>query len=287
MSQIPPAGIDVGKRMGMEVAQETLVVPRPIEYVWRAWTDPDWLAGWHADRVEGAVAAGATVEMHWDSLGIGIALEVVALEPPTGPLPDRNRITGDDPVGPGRLVLRGAPSGRPPQTLTVTLAPARDGTAMTIRHEGLVGEEERAGTQAGWQVSARVLAHYLAHHAGRARRCRAALAPVAASLEDIEPLLVHPAWLLGEVSLGAEGSRFPGGCVLARALPRQIALVLDDAAGILVLRAIRLDPDAALVGAIAWSWMPERPAFQALVGSLAPAVERLAARLGGSRGGAA
>jgi hypothetical protein len=46
MSQFPP-GADVGKRMGMEAVRESLRIARPIEEVWRAWTDPEWLAGWH------------------------------------------------------------------------------------------------------------------------------------------------------------------------------------------------------------------------------------------------
>lgn len=269
MSQLPPAnGADVGQRMGMEAVRETLRIARPVAEVWRAWTDPGWLAGWHAERVDGELAAGGAIRLGWDSLGIAIDLEVVAMEPPA------------------RLVLCGAPPGRPPQTLSVILAGVGHDTEMAIQHEGFVGEEERAGTAAGWHVSARILAHYLARHPGRQRRCAAALAPVAASLEVIARRLARPAWLLGDVSLGAEGSAWRGGTVLASALPRQIALVLDDAAGIVVLRAIRLDPGAALVGALAWSWEPERKAYAELVGALAPAIERLAADLGGGRGDA-
>ncbi len=259
MSQFPPA-TDVGKRMGMEGVRESLHLEQPVEEVWRAWTDPAWLAGWHAERVEGAIEADRAVALHWDSLGVAVELDVLAHEPPR------------------RLVLRGAPPGRPPQTLTIALARAdAGGTELAIDHDGLASEEERAGTAAGWHVAARVLAHYLARYPGRPRRCAAALAPVAAALDDIEPLLAQPTWL--------PGAR--GAAVLASALPRQIALVVDGGAGILVLRAIRLDPAAALVGALTWSWQPERPAHAALVAELEPAVERLVAALGGSRGGTA
>lgn len=285
MSRFPSAA-DVGKRMGMEAVRQTLRIARPIDEVWRAWTDPAWLAGWHAERVEGALVPGGALQLAWDSLGIGLALEVVAVE------------------APARLVLRGAPPGRPPQTLAIDLAPAPGGGAATdlaICHEGFApgagGEEERAGTAAGWQVALRVLAHYLAHHAGRARASAAALAPAVAALDEVEPLLARPSWLLGEgAELGAEGSPFaaPGvglrGTVLARALPRQIALAVDGGAGVLVLRAIRLDPaprGAFLVGAQTWSWRPERPAHAALVARLEPALGRVLAALGGAAGGAA
>jgi len=242
----------------MQAVSESLLVERPVEEVWRAWTDPAWLAGWHAERVEGAIDAGRAIQLHWDSLGIAIELDVVALDPPR------------------RLVLRGAPPGRPPQTLTITLSGTENGTALAIQHEGLASEEERAGTAAGWHVAARVLAHYLAHHAGRPRRCAAALAPVAASLADIEPLFAHPSWLLA----GEE-------TVLASALPRQIALAVEGGSGIVVLRAIALEPGAALVGALAWSWEAERPEYARLVSELEPAVARLVTALGGSGGGAA
>jgi len=243
--------------MGMQAAvTESLRVASPIDDVWRAWSDPGWLAGWHAERVEGEVVAGQSIQLLWDSLGIAIDLEVVAADPPE------------------RLVLRGAPPGRPPQSLTVTLARAGSATELAIHHEGFATREEREGTAAGWQVAARVLAHYLAHHAGRPRRCTAAVAPVAARLADIEPLFED--WLLGE-----EGS------LLASALPRQIALAVDGGAGVLVLRAVQLDPGAALVAALAWSWQPDRPAHAALVARLEPALEQLVARLGGARGGAA
>jgi len=257
MSQFS-SGADVGKRMGMQAVSESLRVASPIDQVWRAWSDPGWLAGWHAERVEGELLAGRSIQLIWDSLGIAIELDVVAADPPE------------------RLVLRGAPAGRPPQTLTVTLARAGSATELAIRHEGFATREEREGTSAGWQVAARVLAHYLAHHAGRPRRCSAAVAPVAARLADIEPWFASPGQLFGEE-----------GRLLASALPRQIALAVDGGAGVLVLRAVQLDPGAALVAALAWSWQPDRPAHAALVARLEPALEQLVARLGGARGGAA
>ena len=273
--------------MGMEAIHETLRIERPIDEVWRAWSDPRWLAGWHAERVDGELAVGRPIRLGWDSLGIALDLEVLAMDAPT------------------RMVLRGFPPGRPPQTLSIGLAEAPGGaTSLAIFHNGFAsdaaGEEERTGTAAGWHIMARVLEHYLAHHAGRARACAAALAPATAALTDIEPLFARPSWLLADAAaLDAEGDRFAGrtasggqalgGAVLARALPRQIALAVDETAGVLVLRAIRLDTEprgALLIGGIAWSWQPERAAYPALVAELEPAVGRLVAALGGGPGSA-
>ena len=268
--------------MGMEVVRETLRIARPVADVWRAWTDPAWVAGWHAERVEGELCTGERVELHWDSLGMAIELEVIAVEAPR------------------RLVLRGTPPGRPPQTLTVELADEGMATSLAISHDGFLpgqaGAEERAGTAAGWRTATRVLAHYLARHAGQSRTCAAALAPVAAALDDIAPLFERPGWLAGELAIGGEGSpiafrtaggRALRGRVLASALPHQLALGIDDTAGVLVLRAIRLDSHAALVGAMVWSWEPDRPAHAELAASLEPALARLVAALGGPAAGGA
>jgi uncharacterized protein YndB with AHSA1/START domain len=270
--------------MGMEAYRETFTIGGPIGEVWRAWTDPLWLAGWHAERVDGALTAGQTIQLHWDSLGISIDLEVVAVD------------------APARLVLRGTPPNRPPQTLTVELGRGEDAgaTRLAIHHAGFApgaaGAEELAGTAAGWRTSARVLDHYLVRYPGRARASAAALAPVAAALADIGPYFARPAWLAGEIALGPEGSPFAfrldggralSGTVLASALPRQIALAIDDTAGILVLRAIQLDSRAALVGALTWSWQPDQAAQVDLVAALEPAVERLVASLAGPAAGGA
>jgi uncharacterized protein YndB with AHSA1/START domain len=271
MSQLPP-GTYVGERMTIGASKEALTIPQPIERVWRAWTDPSWLCGWHAERVEGEVATGGSIELAWDSMGIAIELAVEAALPPR------------------RLVLSGAPPGRPLQTLTIELEPDAGGTRVAIEHRGFASAEEQAGTAAGWHTMARILAHYLAHHAGRARTCAATLAPVAASLADIEPLFRDPRGWLAPIDLGGEGERFAGGphlsgVVLARALPRQVALAVDPVAGAVVLRAIQLDPGAALVGVISWSWEPDRPAWPILRDELERAVARLAGALGAGRGG--
>lgn len=270
----------------MEAVHQTVRIGRSLDQVWRAWTDPVWLAGWHAERVEGEVATGRAIHLFWDSLGVAIELEVAAIDRPQ------------------RIVLRGAPPGRPVQTLAIELAELGDtATSLAIRHDGFPsgpgGEEERLGTAAGWHTMGRVLDHYLTRYPGRTRACAAALAPAAGALAAIEPLFARPAWLGSGPALGAEGSRFAlttagglelAGTVLARVLPRQIALAVDDIAGVVVLRAIRLDAEprgALLLGALAWSWQPERAAWSALVEELEPAIGRLCAALGGAPGGAA
>src|SRR5262245_29800852 len=110
--------------------RESLELVAPITEVWRAWTDPAWLAGWMVERATGAAGPGGRLEMAWDSLGIAVELEVVAAEAPR------------------RLVLRGGPPGRPPQTQHVELSAVAPGrTLVEVRHEGFAagarGDDER------------------------------------------------------------------------------------------------------------------------------------------------
>ncbi|HLU66729.1 MAG TPA: SRPBCC domain-containing protein [Kofleriaceae bacterium] len=271
------------------VVRTSLVLPHPIAAVWRAWSDPAWLTGWQVERVEGELAPGAAVRFHYDSLGLSLDLEVA------------------ERADPERLVLRGAPPGRPPQTQSVTLTARGGATEVTVEHAGFTagtrGADERAGTEAGWSTMLRVLGHYLDRHAGRPRACLAALAPAAASIESAWSLLGTgdglARWLCdGPVALAGEGAPAAlttrdglelTGSVLAAAAPYEVALALDRVAGVVILRAIRIDGGggALLIGAQAWSWRPELPAWQALGEELEPAVARLVDALGGARGGLA
>ncbi|HUS63457.1 MAG TPA: SRPBCC domain-containing protein, partial [Kofleriaceae bacterium] len=155
-----------------------MTIAAPLEDVWRAFVDPDWITGWMAERAGGRVVTGGTLELAWDSLGMAVELEVVAAEPPA------------------RLVLRAHPPGRPPQTQTAALARDGGATRVELIHGGFPpgarGDDEREGTRAGWHTQLRVLAHYLARHPGAARACAASVAPVTASWGAVDRLLRAP-----------------------------------------------------------------------------------------------
>jgi uncharacterized protein YndB with AHSA1/START domain len=261
--------------------RESTRVAAPAEDVWRAFADPAWLTGWLAERAGGAAVTGGTLELAWDSLGMAVALEVLAAEPPA------------------RLVLRAQAPGRAPQTQTVAIAREPDGaTRIDLTHDGFApgarGDDERDGTGAGWHVQLRVLAHYLAHHRGAARACAASLAPVTAPLDTVAPLLHTPdglaRWLTASPArLGAEGARcdfalrggtWLSGTVLAVAAPRELALAIDEFDGGLRLRAIQLDPGALLCVAQVWSWAPDSSVWPTVRQELDEAVARLAAAAG-------
>lgn len=269
------------------IMREVLEVTAPPDQVWRAFTEPDWMQGWLAEEVD---ADGRRVRLGWGSLGLEVELEVV----------ERREAE--------LLVLRGRPGARPAQTQTVRLAASSaGGTRIELEHRGFAadpdGDEERAGTQAGWHTQLRVLDLYLARHAGHARAAAAAMAPVVAPIDQIDELLGSAdglaRWLgqlAGSARLDREGDAFAlttaggvqlSGAVLAVAPPRERALAVDEIDGVVLLRAIRLTPAARgplLVGVQTWSWRPECPAWSRLTGALDRAVARLCAAAGGVAG---
>ncbi len=267
---------------------ETIDVDADIHAVWRAWADPDWLSGWMAERVDGAIVPGGEIAWRWDSLGLALDLEVIECEPPH------------------RFSLRGGARGRPPQIQSVCLQESPGGTRVEVTHgdfaPGAAGDDERAGTAAGWHVMLRVLAHYLAGGAGRRRECVAVLAPVIAPLRAVGELLHDPdrraAWLAdGDApALAREGEPYHllaagatlTGRVIALAPPFELALGWDEADGVLILRAIQVAPGGPVLAcAQAWSWSPEREAWRSARATLERTVARLVAVAGGAPGGAA
>jgi uncharacterized protein YndB with AHSA1/START domain len=277
-------------QMTGQETRQSLEIAADLVTVWRAWTDPEWLCGWLVERADGVVAAGQALAWHWDSLGVTLDLEVLACDAPR------------------RLSLRGAAHGRAPQVQNVSLVEVPGGTRIELTHTGFApgaaGDDERAGTAAGWHVMLRALAHYLAGGPGRRRECAAALAPVAAPIDVVGELLHDPVrrggWLTDGAApeLAREGDVFAmrivggqavSGRVIGLAAPLQLALGWDEVDGVFMLRAIQVAGGGGpvLVCAYAWSWSPEGEAWRAGKDALGHAVARLVDAAGGAPGGSA
>jgi uncharacterized protein YndB with AHSA1/START domain len=262
-----------------------VTVAAPVGRVWGALSEPERMAQWMGERVEGSVVVGGSIAVGWDSMGVGIDLEVMEVEPER------------------RLVLAGAPPGRDRQEQRVELAAVGGGTEVVLEHDGLASADEAAGTLAGWRTALELLRLYVERYHGRRRTVAAALGTAVVSFEQLfahytrGELLAR--WLLSSPEdLGEEGQRASLALrdglelqaeVVARSEPREIALACDEIEGALALRALSLDGSdegAKVVGAQIHSWAPASPSLSRVHAAVASAVDRLVATLGGGAGAA-
>ena len=247
---------------------------------WQAWTNADTLVAWYPDRVEGELFAGREVIFAWDSLGQSIALEVVEASPPH------------------RLRLRGRPPNQLPQEQEVRISDAGDSSEVQIVHTGFRdgpgGEDERAGSEAGWQAVLELFRLYLERYPGRARESCAALGAAAADLPAAY------AALAGEIDLGdnprrgqrcaveLHGDAPCRGEVLVAAPPHQLLVSLPEIDAALSLRTFSTGAvgaqetaPAAIVAAQISSWADDPAALAALRPGVETALDRAIATLGG------
>lgn len=250
-------------------------ISAPLGACWRALADPRSLERWQAERVEGELEPGAELTLRWDSLGQSIDLDVLEVEEPY------------------RLRFRGYPGGAPAQEQVITLAGASP-TEIEIAHRGFRpgpgGEDERAGTEAGWRSALSLLELYLTRYAGQPRAAGAALGtaqrapdPTYAALCELFGLGSAPNE--GEelaISLGGPPRRAR---VLIAAPPRHVTLSIPELSAALSLRTFPAGaaaaPEASVAAAQYWRWSPRDPS----VGDLRPAVETGLERAVGALGG--
>ena len=254
-----------------------IAINAPIESVWAAWTNPEHLARWYPDRVDGELAAGHTVRLSWDCFGLDIALDVVDLEPHE------------------RLVVRGEVETGVVQTQTTCFASDGDRTVLDISVEGILTDDQREGATAAWHTNAGVLRTYVERYFGRDRVTFASLGPACVTFDRLFEQLTSAdklaGWLGTGTGIGAAGQEVdiviaPGarlrGKVLARSEPREVAIVCDDIASVIAFKAFPLHGitrDEKLVGAWASVWHDDPAVANRLQSHLITAVDKLVAIL--------
>ena len=258
-------------------ARAKVSVDADAQACWRAFTRPESLTAWYAERVEGDVVEGSRIELCWDSLGRSIELEVLEASPPH------------------RLCLRAQPPERPPQIQRVEIRPRGRDCEVEILHEGFAegpgGEDERAGSEAGWRAALMTLARYIERYDGRSRVVASAVATSIARPEEAYRQLARA---VGLGKSAAEGDRFtlelPSGrrCtgeVLVAAPPHHLLVALPAIEGVAALRTFPIGaaeaPESAIVAAQLGSWSLSQHALDELQSGAEALVARAIAALGG------
>jgi len=260
-------------------ARAEIVTSAAAEQAWLAWADPDRISEWFTDRAKGKAAVGGTVTWCFDRFRTQFPYEVLAAEESE------------------RLVLKGAPPGRPPYLLDITIAPPPQGSGSVIRivnsgfSVGNENDEEYEGVVSGWQMALAILKEYVENHFGRAKTGFFAMQPATFTYERIVPYLVDEEglmrWLTTSGWIGAPGDRYNltlrdgspmSGRVLART-SREVALSWDEIDGVAELKAFRLGPRARAVAVRGCGWGLSEERAGEIDKMLAKSIDRLVAIL--------
>lgn len=249
------------------------------EEMYRAWADPDIIAGWFADRARGEAKPGGEIVHIFDSFGMELSHRVLKADPRR------------------RLVLDGTtPAGEPfRQEIRID----RDGseTVLELVHSGFGDplsddeahwDDEYKGVDSGWRLALAILRHYLETYFERPKATLLLARPAEFDWQRLQDLYRSPdglvQWLADEGAIGDVGSavdlklRDAGrltGKVLADS-GREIALEWSEIEGVLELKAFGGGPWPTTLALRASSWADDR---EVTLARLQPALEASLDRL--------
>lgn len=257
-------------------AKAQIVVDRPVETVWRAWSELDRLTAWYAPAAAGDLVDGSQLVLSWGDLDVSLCLDVEACRPPY------------------HLALA-ADLGEERQRQSVQLEGLGGQTLVEVTHRGGHDHFLADGIEAGWRTQLEVLRLYLERYAEEPRGYVAEKAAIEAPFDSSFAYLVAPdlvsSWL-GQLEgeLGSAGSpvalrigalRFAG-TVLSYEEPFEVAIHFPEEQAVLRARQIPLDRreggfKMVVVELSLWGDFEHRAA--ALMGAVGGASARLANRI--------
>ena len=261
-----------GRRMRLEMR-----TPVPPDQVYQAWADPERIAQWFTDRAHGEARPGGTMTWIFEDFGYEIPYHVA------------------DAVPGERLALGGQLPGRPPFLLEVTISRPAGETVLTLVNSGFLEggswDDEFAGVCSGWTLALALLKHYLEHHAGQPKSTVLVLEDARFEYEQLLPHFTRAEglalWLTRSGRIGAVGEPYAlelrdGGGLSGRVLAvsdREVALSWDEAGGAFEMKGFSMGRSRKLALRIT-RWGPQRAEAASQKERFAPALARLAARLG-------
>ncbi len=230
------------------------------------------------DEARGEARPGGTLV--WTFRGFGeIPYPVVVAEPPE------------------RLVLAGELPGRGRFALEIVVRASGGVTLVGLVNSGFLDgaewNEEYEGVRSGWSGSLALLKHYLERHRGASRQAAMILRPVPVGPAELYRCFSAPdalsAWLtrrgeLGEAGEAAALTLWDGDPLTGRVIAatgREKAVTWDEEDGSVVELKGFATPAARMAGIRLTTWGGDADRLGRLERRLTPAVERLAASLGG------
>lgn len=264
-------------------AKAQVLVDRPLETVWQAWSRLNQLTAWYAPAAAGDLTDGSQLVLSWGDLDVSIRLDVEAVRPP------HHFELGAD-FGAGR------------QLQSVSLVDRGAQTLVEVTHQGGLDHFLAHGIEAGWKTQLELLRLYLERYSGQGRGYLAEKAAIEAPFDAVFAHLVSPdltgAWL-GEIdgpieardqelALRAEALTFHGR-VISYEEPFEVAVHFEAERAVLRVRQAPIDRregGAKMVMVELSLWGQIDPRAAALVDAVRGASARLAARVGPCAGSA-
>lgn len=249
------------------------------EQMYRAWADPEIIAGWFPDRAWGEATPGGEIVHAFEAFGMEMRHQVLEAEPPT------------------RLVLKGeAPTGGAfRQEIHVRQEGAT--TVLELVHSGFGNadsesdsdwDDEYEGVDSGWKLALAILRHYLETHFGRPKKTLFVARPADFSWDHLTALFRTEdglsSWLTesgavgdigSDVQLALRGAGPLTGDVLADS-GREVALAWPEIDGVLELKAFGGGPWLKTLALRVSSWADDR---EGILQCLQPALEASLDRL--------
>lgn len=242
------------------------------ERIWDAWTNPERLVQWFADRASGSIHEGH-VTWTFDRLKSAMAYQVL------------DQVPGE------RLLLGNADNNS--RRLEIRISPEREGTGVRIIHSGFgdaVGEDEDfTAADSSWRIALPILRYYAEFHFGQKRETFFVLRPARFSLPRLAQLYRDPAglqeWLSDGGSLGTPGGRVHLALKSGETLRGdmladtgvELAMAWDEIGGVLQFKTCTL-PDEIGMRAVylhGWGWGISPEQAMLVERRLAEAVDRL------------
>lgn len=237
--------------------EKQIEVDAPAERLYCAWSEPELLSGWFADRAEGGSAVGDVQTWHFDRFGFAIPYEVVVAEP--------NR----------RFMLRCEIPGKGVGLMEVLLEERGGRTVMRFVNsgfkEGAEWDAEYEGVNSGWQMAFAILGEFVERHFGETRHDFLAMRPGEFEYADAVPMFRSAdglaRWLTQSGELGDPGSDVQlvtrGGTTLTgRVLTHtawESAMSCEELNGVLEFKAFQMGPGPKVVAlrGSCWDRSPE------------------------------
>lgn len=241
--------------------------------IWEAWTDPERMVEWFADRVGGSMLPSGTVTWGFDRLQTEMSFRVVVA------------------AAPERLVLQSV--AEVSTRLEILIGAARDATRIRLIHSGFPEtaewNDDFSAISSGWRIALAVLCYYAEFHFGHPRTDFFVCRPARFQLARLQPLYRDPSglqeWLTDGGSLGAPGGRvylaLKGGEELRGDMladtGTEVAMGWDEIAGVLQLKTFPLpqEPGLRALCVLGWGWGLSLERAHRIEREMTEAVERL------------